>query len=105
MPFFEVDLYIYMSIILHVYSHTRRAVPAASSGSTVTQVLHAHHTHAIMSSPGEWYSALPVVMRTWGVSCVATTCAVSTGLISPYLITLDWVLLFKRFQVSRGYRR
>ena len=55
-----------------------------------------------MSTPGGWFSALPVVMRAWGVSCVATTCAVSAGLVSPYRIALDWGLLLRRFQVSRA---
>ena len=58
-----------------------------------------------MSTPGGWFSALPVVMRAWGVSCVATTCAVSAGLVSPYRIALDWGLLLRRFQVSRARRR
>ena len=71
-----------------------------------TRVTHTHtRARAAMSTPGGWFSALPVVMRAWGVSCVATTCAVSAGLVSPYRIALDWGLLLRRFQVSRARRR
>ena len=74
--------------------------------AAATRASHTHtHARAAMSTPGGWFSALPVVMRAWGVSCVATTCAVGAGLVSPYRIALDWGLLLRRFQVSRARRR
>ena len=53
-----------------------------------------------MATPGEWYASLPVVTRTWGTACVATTAALSFGIVTQYTLFLDFGAIVKKFEVS-----
>eukprot|EP00793_Prasinoderma_coloniale_P005068 PRCOL_00000829-RA len=54
-----------------------------------------------MATPGEWYASLPVVTRTWGTACVATTAALSFGMVTPYTLLLDFGAIVKKFEIWR----
>jgi len=54
-----------------------------------------------MSSPEEWFKGLPIVTKTYFVSAVAATIAVSVGVVQPFLLFLDFGLVFKKFQIWR----
>ncbi|EIE24873.1 Derlin-1 [Coccomyxa subellipsoidea C-169] len=47
------------------------------------------------SSPADWYYSLPPIIRLYGTACVATTMAVTLGLINPMSLLLDWPSVFK----------
>eukprot|EP00271_Cylindrocystis_brebissonii_P002551 TRINITY_DN13241_c0_g1_i1.p1 TRINITY_DN13241_c0_g1~~TRINITY_DN13241_c0_g1_i1.p1 ORF type:complete len:282 (-),score=47.44 TRINITY_DN13241_c0_g1_i1:757-1602(-) len=54
-----------------------------------------------MSSPGEWYSSLPVLVRTWGTACFGCAALASMKVLSPALIYLDWPIVVQKFQFWR----
>jgi Derlin-2/3 len=54
-----------------------------------------------MSSPEEWFKSLPIVTKAYFVGAVGTTVLVSMGVISPFLLFLDFELVFKKFQIWR----
>jgi Derlin-2/3 len=54
-----------------------------------------------MSSPEQWFKALPVVTKYYFVTAVATTCLTSLGVISPALLFLDFDKVFYKFEIWR----
>jgi len=53
------------------------------------------------STPEEWFKNLPVVTKYYFIGAVATTILVSFGVITPFMIYLDFDLIFKKFQFWR----
>ena len=47
------------------------------------------------SSPADWYNTLPPIIRLYGTACVATTVAVTLGLINPMSLVLFWPFVLK----------
>ncbi|XP_050894741.1 derlin-1 [Lathyrus oleraceus] len=54
-----------------------------------------------MSSPGEYYKALPPIIKAYGTACFVATAAYELGLYSPLYIALFYSEVFYRFQVWR----
>lgn len=54
-----------------------------------------------MSSPEEWFKTLPVVTKVYFVLAVGTTALVSFGMLDPFILYLDFKLVFERFQIWR----
>lgn len=54
-----------------------------------------------MSSPAEYYKALPPISKAYGTLCLVTTTVYQLGLIHPQQIALIHELVFFRFQVWR----
>ncbi|KAJ6822999.1 derlin-1 [Iris pallida] len=54
-----------------------------------------------MSSPGEYYNSLPPISKAYGTICLLTTAACQLGLLYYPYISLEYPLIFKRFQIWR----
>ncbi len=47
------------------------------------------------SSPADWYYSLPPIIRLYGTACVATTLAVTLGVINPMSLIIYWPFVLK----------
>lgn len=54
-----------------------------------------------MSSPAEYYHSLPPISKAYGTLCVAVTTACSLRLLNPYILALEYELVFSYFEVWR----
>jgi len=54
-----------------------------------------------MASPEEWFKSLPPVTKHYFVIAVGSTVLTSFGVFSPYLLFLDFNLIFYKFQIWR----
>eukprot|EP00249_Psilotum_nudum_P015085 c25159_g1_i1 orf=500-1324(-) len=54
-----------------------------------------------MSSPAEYYNSLPPVSKAFGTLCLMTTVGFHLRLINPFLIMMNYDLIFRQFQIWR----
>lgn len=52
-----------------------------------------------MSSPSEWYAAIPPVTKAWFTSAVALGIGARFGWVAPKVLALDWDLIINKLQV------
>ena len=48
-----------------------------------------------------WFKGLPEFSKYWLTSALVATCVTSFGIFNPYLIILDFNLIYKRFEIWR----
>jgi derlin-1 len=53
-----------------------------------------------MSDFSDWYGSIPQITKYWFTTAVVFPLLGRFGLISPYLMYLDWELFFRKFQVG-----
>jgi hypothetical protein len=55
------------------------------------------------NSPEKWFKELPPVTRYGLVALFASTCLASLGVLNPSLLTLDWQLVARKYDLDHVF--